>query len=791
MLSEILFMFLLTGTALTLSAQTIYFVAPNGNDKNIGTEKAPFKSIETAQIFAQKAKGDITIYLREGEYRLEKTLIFTPQDGNNNKSLTISSYPGEQAIINGGVLLKLQWQSYQSGIMKAKINSDISIDMLTVNGEIRHMARYPNYDSTAVRFNGTSADATSPERVKTWKNPAGGYLHAMHRSDWGDFHYRITGKDADGNLQMEGGWQNNRPYGLSAQNRMVENIFEELDAPGEWYYNATEANLYYYPLPNEDIDNSKFEVAQLKHLIEFRGVEREPVKNITIKNIEFTQTTRTFMAKYEPLLRSDWMIYLGGAVVFEGAENIELEGCYLHNLGGNAVFFSNYNRNSGISGSHLTQIGASAVCFVGDTNAVRSPSFNYHDFVQLDEMDRKVGPKTNNYPENCFVYDNLIHSIGLFEKQITGVELSMCKSITVSHNSIYDVPRAGINVSEGTWGGHIIEYNDVFETVKETGDHGSFNSWGRDRFWHPNRDEMNKITANEPSLILADAISTVVIRNNRFRCDRGWDIDLDDGSSNYHICNNLCLNGGIKLREGFYRVVENNILVNNTFHPHVWFKNSGDVFTRNIVMSPYQPIDLLGWGTMIDYNIFTDETALEEARKNSTDEHSIVYPVEFQNPGNGDYRVNNNATSVFRMGFQNFDMDNFGVVSPKLKRLAKTPQLTVPIVKDENNNSKVILWQGWRIKNLENLGERSATGMDSERGVYVVTLVEFDSKMRDFLQANDVILKLDGKAINNLDDLVKTIQQADLSKPLEMVIFKNQKEKVHTIPANTIKVENK
>ena len=49
----------------------------------------------------------------------------------------------------------------------------------------------------------------------------------------------------------------------------------------------------------------------------------------------------------------------------------------------------------------------------------------------------------------------------------------MAKSITVSHNSIYDVPRAGINVSEGTWGGHIIEYNDIFETVKETGDHGS------------------------------------------------------------------------------------------------------------------------------------------------------------------------------------------------------------------------------------------------------------------------------------------------------------------------------
>ena len=36
--------------------------------------------------------------------------------------------------------------------------------------------------------------------------------------------------------------------------------------------------------------------------------------------------------------------------------------------------------------------------------------------------------------------------------------------------------RAGINVSEGTWGGHRIVYNDVFNTVLETGDHGAFNS---------------------------------------------------------------------------------------------------------------------------------------------------------------------------------------------------------------------------------------------------------------------------------------------------------------------------
>jgi hypothetical protein len=59
----------------------------------------------------------------------------------------------------------------------------------------------------------------------------------------------------------------------------------------------------------------------------------------------------------------------------------------------------------------------------------------------------------------------------------------MAQDITVRHCSIYDVPRAGINIGDGCWGGHVIEFCDIFDTVKETGDHGSFNSWGRDRYW--------------------------------------------------------------------------------------------------------------------------------------------------------------------------------------------------------------------------------------------------------------------------------------------------------------------
>jgi hypothetical protein len=199
----------------------------------------------------------------------------------------------------------------------------------------------------------------------------------------------------------------------------------------------------------------------------------------------------------------------------------------------------------------------------------------------------------------------------------------MCQDITISHNTIYDVPRAGINVSEGTWGGHIIEYNDVFNTVKETGDHGSFNSWGRDRYWQADKKKLDSIAAENPGLALLDVTKPIILRNNRFRCDHGWDIDLDDGSSNYLIYNNLCLNGGIKLREGVNRVVENNIMVNNTFHPHVWFKNSGDVFRHNIVGAGYLPIGIAAWGKEVDYNAFPDSVSLAEARSHGTDVHSV------------------------------------------------------------------------------------------------------------------------------------------------------------------------
>ena len=76
-----------------------------------------------------------------------------------------------------------------------------------------------------------------------WASPMlAGYIHAMHRLMWGDFHYLITGKETNGNLAYAGGWQNNRRGAMHKQYRFVENIFEELDAPGEWFHDSVRAS---------------------------------------------------------------------------------------------------------------------------------------------------------------------------------------------------------------------------------------------------------------------------------------------------------------------------------------------------------------------------------------------------------------------------------------------------------------------------------------------------------------------------------------------------------------------
>jgi len=186
---------------------------------------------------------------------------------------------------------------------------------------------------------------------------------------------------------------------------------------------------------------------------------------------------------------------------------------------------------------------------------------------------------------------------------------------------------------------------------------------------------------------------TIIIRNNYFHGIEGYAggyrqaIDLDDGSSNFHVTNNLCVDMAIGCREGDERIVENNIIINPVVPCgwHVGYDNNHDVFRRNIIVT-MKDVMILNWPPPtepwlhIDHNLYYNperpwlytptftvgsrdgrqrKYTLAEWREKGYDINSIIADPLFMDPENGDYRVKPTSPAL-ELGFQNFDMD-FGL----------------------------------------------------------------------------------------------------------------------------------
>lgn len=787
---KIFFLFLIW-FPLLINAKTIY-VSPNGNDKNPGTREKPVASFSRAQEMARTIVGrdSVEVIFMNGTYYLPETVELTPADNN----ITFRAEIEGAAILSGGSLLSLKWKPYRNGIFVADVIGNPSIDQLYINGERQRMARFPNatanknvFDTWDLSHNtkpDAETDPLNPQRVKTWKNPEGGYIHTMHKMLWGDMHWQITSKLNDSTLIYEGGWQNNRPSPMHHLFRMVENIFEELDTPGEWYYNALEHKLYYIPLQGVELKNAKVEIARLKTLISFNGTRENPVNNIKLKGFVFRHAARSFMENKEQLLRSDWTISRTAAVIFSGASDCRIDDCEFDQVGGNAVLVNNYNRRISITGTYIHHSGASGVVFVGDPSMVRSPLFRYgnQDYANID---RTPGPTGDNYPAGCLVENCLITQTGRDEKQTAPVHISMSFGITVRHCSVYDVPRAGININEGTFGGHVVEFCDIFNTVLETGDHGSFNSWGRDRYWTPSAKETSSQVAKDTTMAFWDILAPNILRNNRWRCDHGWDIDLDDGSSDYRIYNNLLLKGGLKLREGYRRIVTNNIIVNNSLHPHVWYQNSMDVFKSNIVFNHYFPAIMNSvipengrWGKEIDYNFFVASGEHKEKfRVNGCDLNSTYGEPYFVDAKMGDFRLKQNSPAL-QMGFVNFPMDQFGVTKPSLRAIAKTPEIPALKIRYETavpiEKKATAKWLDTEIHEPKG-EEMSAFGLNFDAGGVAFSRVETNSQAaKEGFRTGDLIQLINEVKIKSMKDLNDYLTNSGNSSHHKVVLVRNQ-----------------
>jgi hypothetical protein len=289
-------------------------------------------------------------------------------------------------------------------------------------------------------------------------------------------------------------------------------------------------------------------------------------------------------------------------------------------------------------------------------------------------------------------------------------------------------------------------------------------------------------------LPLLDVVKPIVLANSRWRCDHGWDIDLDDGSSNYIITNNLCLNGGIKLREGYGRRVENNVLVNNGGHPHVWYAASEDVFRRNIIWREYQPalMHRPPWGKEKDFNLMhdasvtTNRPATRLQRQSGRDEHSIVADAQFVDSARGDYRVKDGSPAL-ELGFVNFAMNRFGVQKPELKAIARTPEL--PRLKELSQRvatraADPVTWLGASVRNITDEGEMSAFGLPGVTGVLVLEVPAESPLAKAGLRKNDVILSISGAKTADTAALLKQAPALPASNAVQVGVSRDQKEMV-------------
>lgn len=733
-----------------------------------------------ALVARAKAQGRPGVVLTAGVYYLQAPVRLSAADsGTPQRPFVIAGAPGARPVLSAGRPLgRLTWTPWRDGIWRARLSGP-AFDSLRTATTTLVRARYPNRRDDGSVLGGVAADATAPARVKGWSDPAGGVIHALHPSRWGGIDQMILGKAADGGLMLADPVGNNRMDKPSPDKRYVENILEELDAPGEWFADFKQGWLYLKPpsgavRPPEDLVGSRLEAA-----IVVTGAPGRPVHDIVIRGLEIRDTLQTFAKTTEPLLRSDWMFYRGGAVLIENARNVTLADSDIRDVGGNGVVVSGFNRGVSVRGNHIWRAGASAIAFVGRPEAVRSPLFEYHQSQPLSAIDRVAGPRSDAYPADSEARDNLIHDIGLVEKQSAGVQIQIAARILVRDNSIYRVPRAGINIGDGAFGGHRLVGNDVFATVLETSDHGAFNAWGRDRYWTPDRQEMNRRLKAEPSLAALDALAPTLIDHNRFQCDHGWDIDLDDGASNYIIQNNVLLSGGLKLREGFKRIARNNVVLNSGLRPHVWFENSGDVVEHNIFGTAHGPIGMKFWGARIDRNLLPDKSALAQAQSAGTDLHSLSGDPMFVSVKQGDYRVKPGSPAL-KIGFVPFPTDRFGVTSPRLRALAQAPKVPELFTNAVAAPGQTVSVLGMTLKKVESLDEQSAAGLPDKDALLIEHLEPGSIAAQADLMPGDAILAIstatggERQATGTLADFMTAYREMQRRGRFTLTIFRNQ-----------------
>jgi parallel beta-helix repeat protein len=237
-------------------SETYYLSSSSGNDANDGlSESQAWQSLD--KLNATKLPDNTTLLFKRGD-------VFRGRVNINESNFKINGLSadaygtGSKPVISGSIVIS-GWQptthpQLSPQVWEAPAPTTEAILQLFVDGELMTIARYPNADSPASDHDwlnvdeSAGTDSFTDAQLASYGKPDNYWKGAtlrLRNFSWTYSILPITGYQAASGKLTATGLGNQ----LGGWGYFLDGKLEELDHPGEWYYDATTQTIYLYP-PN-------------------------------------------------------------------------------------------------------------------------------------------------------------------------------------------------------------------------------------------------------------------------------------------------------------------------------------------------------------------------------------------------------------------------------------------------------------------------------------------------------------------------------------------------------------
>ena len=358
----------------SLGAAVRIHVATQGNDANAGSAENPLATPQAARnqarrIIAQGLTEHVEIVFAAGTYTLRSMLELRPEDSGTEESpINWKAAPGAKVIWTGGCEIPRNWTKGDDGVWQVDLTGvgpeSWNFRQLFVDGKRAIRARFPNADAPNPFLYATGGDMDhamiDPALVKAaWGRARDAQINIVPQ--WRFFNQWNTVTKVDPKTGRIDFAESERHAKIIPGNWFwIEGVREELDQPGEWFFDPQTRRLHYLPAPGVDPNTLNFVAPVLTRLVDLKGDVNAGthVQQVHFDGIEFRHTEFT-LGHIEARVHTDT------AVMFENTLDCSVRNCHFENIGGYALWLHLNSRRNKFDRNTVRDSGGGGVLLTG------------------------------------------------------------------------------------------------------------------------------------------------------------------------------------------------------------------------------------------------------------------------------------------------------------------------------------------------------------------------------------------------------------------------------------------